>query len=98
MKISSTPSDSNFHTPNHYKGRAGAAFWGAERLLLVCLLGLGLIGLIMTYSDRVTQGVGTSRVEKDSLNQQGKIQGDHMVLPLNQRRAVLNVAHSASQL
>ncbi len=81
------------------KTRDRKPFWGAERLLLVCLLGLGLIGLVMTYSDRVTDDEQTSRVEQDSLNQEGKLRETHMVLPLNQRQS--NEQHSlraASQL
>lgn len=59
--------------------------WGSEKILLFCLLGLGLVGLMVTYSGRVTQPVPSSASVNDTLHSEGKLKEGHMILNLNQR-------------
>ncbi len=99
MKARSTQQANPTYPPAPPDRDRDRRFWGAERLLLVCLLGLGLIGLVMTYSDRVSETDGTSRVQQDSINQNGKARESHMVLPLNKRHpSEQKIARSATQL
>ena len=65
---------------------ASASPWGAERLLLSCLLGIGLVGLLAIYSGRPAIMQQNSASLNDTLQQDGKVRYDHMILRLNQRR------------
>lgn len=99
MNLKPTPANDLFTNTTDDLKRMPRHFWGAERLLLVCLLGLGLVGLVMTYSNRVSQSDSTSRTRTDTLNIEGKARGTHMVLPLNQRpQARPEMVRSATQL
>ena len=52
--------------------------WSAERILLVCLLAVGLFGLVMTYGSRVTVSHDASALP-DSLGSGRVLGGDRGV-------------------
>ena len=79
--------DSN-NDPERTPSRRGR--WTAERVLLVCLLGIGLLGLVMTYGSRVSAhqsnaAAKATGAENQSGEATGKLQRDRMILHLNQR-------------
>lgn len=51
----------------------------------MCILGLGLIGLLAVYSGRDGIRAEHSASVNDSLRQEGKLRSEHMIIRLNQR-------------
>ena len=63
----------------------------------MCILGLGLIGLLAVYSGRDGMRSEHSAAVNDSLRQEGKIRSEHMILRLNQRtKLTVHAAESIS--
>lgn len=57
----------------------------SERLLLVAILALGVVGLAISYGSRRGEGAQQSANAVDSTTSDGKLQRDRMILNLNQR-------------
>lgn len=61
------------------------ASWNAERLLLACLLGLGLLGLVMTHGGRVEQTHRPIASSPSDLGVDRRLQRERMIQLLDQR-------------
>ena len=59
----------------------------AEKILLLAILGLGVLGLSISYSSK--RGIGDTMPAEAAHNAHpdGKVRNDHMILHLNQREA-----------
>ena len=63
---------------------ARSRYWSAERILLVCLLSIGLLGLVMTYGSRLSVEVNNgaaSAPAASGLHQSGD-RGDRLTRQL----------------
>lgn len=58
---------------------------GAERLLVVAILLIGVVGLAVSYSGRGASADSPSANAGDTITADGELRGDHMILHLNQR-------------
>ena len=85
MKQTSTQSPRSADRRAAKRETPTAATWGAERVLLVCLLGIGLLGLVMTYGSRLGSIGDAAAAKPHTLEADGKLQRDRMILRLNQR-------------
>ena len=88
MRLPNTP-PRNIPDPSDERSPGGSrgSRWGAERVLLVCLLGIGLLGLVMTYGGRIAayQNKAAAKATPTGTEATGKLQRDRMILHLNQR-------------
>jgi len=64
-------------TPRKSKGRS-------EKLLLIAIMAIGILGLTFTYGTKNTDTSSVSASTTDTISSNGKIQSDRMILHLNQ--------------
>jgi len=57
----------------------------AEKLLLVAILALGVLGLTFSYGGKHAEGTTTASTGSDSTSSDGKVKSDRMILNLNER-------------
>lgn len=57
----------------------------SEKLLVLAILVVGVIGLTVSYSSRSSTPEIQSASAADSIGSDGKVRSDHMILHLNQR-------------
>jgi hypothetical protein len=57
----------------------------SEKLLLLAIMAIGILGLTFSYSTRKSEPAEMSASANDTTSSDGKIQSDKMILHLNQR-------------
>lgn len=57
----------------------------SEKLLLLAIVLLGVIGLAVSYGGRTSRSGSPSASAHDTVNSDGELRSDHMILNLNQR-------------
>ena len=81
MSRTSTP------TLPHDRQHADPSTGRSERLLLVAIVLIGVIGLAISYSDRLPNAGDHQATAHDTVVSDGQLRSDHMILHLNQRQA-----------
>lgn len=71
--------------PQHDPAPSDRGPRGSERLLLVAIVLIGVLGLAVSYGGRTGGSRVSGPTASDSVQSGGRLRGDHMILHLDQR-------------
>jgi len=72
-------------TKNSHKAKRTEGSGNSERVLLLVILALGILGLSISYIGPASSKNSYQAAAQDSTSTDGKIKSDRMILHLNQR-------------